>query len=333
MLREVHLGGQLGKRFGRHHKFDIATPAEALRALEANHPGFMNEVVRLGEQGYGYRVLHGKSFKLGIDDGKELLQPCSGAIRIQPEIMGSKRGGIGQILMAVVLVAAAVYTGGLAAVGPTQLFGMSATTVSSSLMSAGIAMAVGGVIQLLSPQQGASTPDEDKSNPSYVFDGAVNTMAQGHPVPVGYGEMIVGSAVISAGIDVTEEAIAPSAANNPTYTDGEGNVVLYPAPTLVWDNNIGNYRLPNGEKLLFDSVWNESLGTFEVANFRTADGRLPVLNATPPAQPRYDIPNPTSTAKWRKSGSTFYWSVMSGVDITYVSANQRWEIPESYSGV
>jgi predicted phage tail protein len=32
----------------------------------------------------------------------------------------------------------------------------------------------------------------------------VNTTAQGHPVPVGYGRMIVGSAVISAGIDVDE---------------------------------------------------------------------------------------------------------------------------------
>jgi len=39
---------------------------------------------------------------------------------------------------------------------------------------------------------------------SYVFNGAVNTTAQGHPVPVGYGRMIVGSAVISAGIDVDE---------------------------------------------------------------------------------------------------------------------------------
>ncbi|HNQ32149.1 MAG TPA: hypothetical protein PKJ93_00055, partial [Methanoculleus sp.] len=37
--------------------------------------------------------------------------------------------------------------------------------------------------------------------------GPVNTMAQGHPVPVGYGEMIVGSAVISAGIEIDEVAV------------------------------------------------------------------------------------------------------------------------------
>jgi predicted phage tail protein len=45
-----------------------------------------------------------------------------------------------------------------------------------------------------------------ENKPSFLFDGPVNTIAQGHPVPVGYGEMYVGSAVISAGI-VTEEIV------------------------------------------------------------------------------------------------------------------------------
>ena len=39
---------------------------------------------------------------------------------------------------------------------------------------------------------------------SYTFSGPVNTTAQGQPVPVGYGRLIVGGAVISAGI-TTEE--------------------------------------------------------------------------------------------------------------------------------
>ena len=34
----------------------------------------------------------------------------------------------------------------------------------------------------------------------YHFNGVVNTTAQGNPVPLGYGRMIVGSAVVSAGI-------------------------------------------------------------------------------------------------------------------------------------
>ena len=55
------------------------------------------------------------------------------------------------------------------------------------------------------PTPKATEPSERPENkPSYSFNGAVNTTAQGHPVPVGYGRLIVGSAVISAGIDVDE---------------------------------------------------------------------------------------------------------------------------------
>ncbi|HHH1307693.1 TPA: tail assembly protein, partial [Yersinia enterocolitica] len=34
----------------------------------------------------------------------------------------------------------------------------------------------------------------------YAFGGPVNTVAQGNPIPIGYGERIIGGAIISAGI-------------------------------------------------------------------------------------------------------------------------------------
>ena len=46
--------------------------------------------------------------------------------------------------------------------------------------------------------------EKPENTPSTYFDGAVNTTAQGHPVPIGYGKLIVGSAVISAGLTVEE---------------------------------------------------------------------------------------------------------------------------------
>ncbi|MNS78223.1 Bacteriophage lambda tail assembly protein I [compost metagenome] len=69
------------------------------------------------------------------------------------------------------------------------------------MMSMGIAMAMGGVVQMLSPQQkGLSAADSPENGASYNFNGPVNTSAQGNPVPLLYGRMIVGSSVISAGI-------------------------------------------------------------------------------------------------------------------------------------
>lgn len=57
----------------------------------------------------------------------------------------------------------------------------------------------------MSPQpKGLKNGDSPDNSASYSFAGPVNTEAQGNPVPVVYGRMIVGSAVISAGIDAED---------------------------------------------------------------------------------------------------------------------------------
>ncbi|MGS3334490.1 tail assembly protein, partial [Serratia marcescens] len=70
-----------------------------------------------------------------------------------------------------------------------------------SMAYAGAAMALGGVVQMLSPQAGGLRMRQDQDNkPSYAFGGPVNTTAQGNPVGVLYGTREIGGAVISAGI-------------------------------------------------------------------------------------------------------------------------------------
>ena len=78
---------------------------------------------------------------------------------------------------------------------------------STSLIVAGVAMMIGGAVQMLTPIPSSTAQDQNNqpdNKPSYIFNGSVNTSAQGYPVPVGYGRMVVGSAVISAGISVEE---------------------------------------------------------------------------------------------------------------------------------
>jgi predicted phage tail protein len=77
------------------------------------------------------------------------------------------------------------------------------------LGNVGFALALGGVAQMLAPQpkMDAGAGSQEANSPSYTFNGAVNTTAQGHPVPVGYGRLIIGSAVISAGVQVEDIAL------------------------------------------------------------------------------------------------------------------------------
>lgn len=62
---------------------------------------------------------------------------------------------------------------------------------------------LGGVSQMLTPTP--ETPEEDPEN-SFAFNSPVNTSRAGLVIPLIYGERLVGSAVISAGI-TTERVI------------------------------------------------------------------------------------------------------------------------------
>ncbi len=74
------------------------------------------------------------------------------------------------------------------------------------LLVAGIGLLSAGVVSLLSkPPSFNFNQDLDTSvSHSYLFNGPTNTIGEGNPVPVGYGTMLVGSNVISAGYKITE---------------------------------------------------------------------------------------------------------------------------------
>lgn len=192
MLREIRLYGELGKRFGRVHHMAVQSVGEAVRALMANHREFEQA---LRDVAPGYRIWSGST---RLADGAEVNNP-SGAgeiIRIAPAVTGAGGQGVGQTIMGAVLIAAAVIGNIIVPGNP----------ISPYLFKAGVVMVLGGVSQMLSPQPELSSDSgEARSNsPSYIFNGPINTTAQGHPVPVGYGRMIVGSAVISAGLSTED---------------------------------------------------------------------------------------------------------------------------------
>ena len=192
-MKTVRLLGELGKKFGRVIKLDVKTPAEAVRALCVNFPEFQKFVATSDERNVGYRVIVGKEDRK-VD---ELHDPVGKSdIKIVPVLMGAGGdGGIFSIIVGGVLIAA----------GMVGNYFFPGNPVSPYLINAGVAMVAGGVVQLLTPIPDTPQPEEGSENrASFLFNGSVNTSAQGYPVPVGYGRMIVGSAVISAGIDTDD---------------------------------------------------------------------------------------------------------------------------------
>lgn len=175
----------LAKKFGRKFTFDVNSPKEAVAALRATVPGFESHLLEHSEP--GYHIFTGKE-NIGVD---QLNHPTNQDIRIVPAITGAKKGGALQVILGIVLVVVGLFT----------WWGDGTATIQL-----GAALILGGVSQMLfAPPKPKNAAERENPNnrPSYSFDGAVNTAQQGNAVPVGYGRLIVGSQVISAGMYVS----------------------------------------------------------------------------------------------------------------------------------
>ncbi|MBW9244190.1 tail assembly protein [Pseudomonas paracarnis] len=177
-LTNVLLYGRL-RQFGRSFRLSVLSPAEAIKALCVQIPGFERFISNAKSQGMEFAVFRGNK-SLGEN---ELAFSGSGDIRIAPIITGSKRGGLIQTIIGAVLIAVSFIPG------------------FQVLAAPGIALVAGGVIQMLSPQAGGlKTSAAPENTPGYAFGSAKNTTASGNPVPLCIGERRWGGAIISAAI-------------------------------------------------------------------------------------------------------------------------------------
>ena len=196
MLRKIKLYGKLAKFIGhRVLEADVATAAEAVRFLLANWP---EAEAHMNDQ--HYRVSIG-TYDIDLE---ELHHPAGAApISFVPVVAGA--GAVGRVLAGIALIALSflIIPLGIAAAG---------AGIATAVGLAGASLLLGGIAQLLTPTpkvtQGADGQDDPRK--SYSFSGIQNTSRAGTPVPIVYGETIVGSVVISAGIDTVQVAACPS---------------------------------------------------------------------------------------------------------------------------
>ena len=201
MLRKIKLYGKLAKFIGhRVLEADVATAAEAVRFLLANWPELE---AHMSDQ--HYRVSVG-TYDLDLE---ELHHPAGATpISFVPVVAGA--GALGRIIAGIALIALAIAVPGIGlaagAKGAAVIFGTTFSSLSLGIGFAGLSLVLGGVAQLLTPTpkvpQGADKQDDPRK--SYSFSGIQNTSRQGVPVPIVYGETLVGSVVISAGIDTVQ---------------------------------------------------------------------------------------------------------------------------------
>ena len=220
-MKVVKVYGALRKFLGGRCRFEFEadTPAQALKALCVNFPGLDKWLIDREAEGMGFRVTLGRE-AITNDAIEPIVLPWSEreVFSITPVIVGA--GAVGRILAGIGLIALSFLLPGAGLFGTTSIFGISAagatgagvvagsvfgTTLGTIFSSIGASLILGGVAQMISPQPnmgGLTSGREAARLESFTFSGIVNTAKQGLPVPVVYGRAFVGSAVISAGLDV-----------------------------------------------------------------------------------------------------------------------------------
>ena len=215
MLCTVHLHGALAAQFGSSFNLDVRSPVEAIRALISQLRGF-RRAIRDGH----YRIVKSRETvadSLSLDEIQLRLGRTACGLHIVPVMAGSASGW-GKVLAGVAIVGLAIvapYALGLAGGLSATFGGISAIGFSGisfgSIAGFGALIALGGIAQMLAPSPKAGKGVEDRKE-SFLFGGAENVTAQGGPVPVVFGEFVVGSVVISSGLS-TEEMSTSSATN------------------------------------------------------------------------------------------------------------------------
>ncbi len=182
-MTTIKLSGSLAQRFFRQREYllETGTAQEAFSALKHTVDGFEEFIRDQARRGLRYAIFRNRE---NVGEG-ELTIGGTTEIRIVPIIAGSKSAGLFQTIVGAALIVVGAFTswGG-----------------GGYLVAMGISMVAGGVIQMLTPVP--KTPDQQASpenKPSYLFNGAFNSTQQGLPVPVVYGQMLVGSSVIAVG--------------------------------------------------------------------------------------------------------------------------------------
>ena len=211
-MKVVKVYGALRKRLGQcRFEFDVATPAQAIKALCVNFPGLDKWLVDSEKDGVGYRVAVSKE-KVTEDNLVSLAMPFSDkeVFSITPVIAGAGRG-FGQFLLGAALITAGIFLAPAAAAGGGFFTaGATGTTLSTmgyvslAVGNLGISLALGGIAQAISPQPEPPSLDEAVQLESFTFSNVVNTSRQGMPCPIAYGRLFVGSAVLSSGLDVDQ---------------------------------------------------------------------------------------------------------------------------------
>lgn len=224
---KIHLGGHLGRLFGADWELFVSSPAEAIRAIDANLKGALKQYLNTKGRDKLYKISLGRK-ENGVDEDG-VRGPCGQQdVYLLPVIKG-RNSGVGKILAGIAIIALVFATGGAALGAGGSLFGITAGTVGTIGLGIGASLILGGISQLLTPSPSFNADSQGDSRGSNLFQGNATTVSQGGAVGLIYGRIAVTPMPISLSVTSFDQSapgsIAPGTYNNVGGPGGMVNVV------------------------------------------------------------------------------------------------------------
>lgn len=278
-LTRINLHDSLGDFIGRKTwELKVSSVPEAIRAINTMTNGklfrYLSDEQNKNQE---YEVLvnnktlippNRESVVDDLDKSEFALQYDNlESIDIVPSISGSDKNILGIVL--IVVAVALIATGVGAAAGAGWATGITGTlgVGSTSLIVAGLGLAASGAMILLSkpPKFEPFGNIDQGQRDSYLFNGPVNTVSEGGPVPIGYGELIVGSNVIAQNLQVRDYILRDE--NDPNSTNS-GIIIVDKESQYDWAVNYINSEEYESDKTYYNYIIQEQKRTGRISQIR-----------------------------------------------------------------
>ena len=222
-MTHVKLMGELGEKFGTDWNMDVSSFRDVFRLIDCQADGFKKYLTDCAEEGINFTIQNGEDLLEGTLDA--LIAPVKDTVIITPVAAGAGVKDALKIVAGALLImygpsfikkfdifapggTEIAHTSGIADAGALGSTVNETTTVASKLklnkagvaatkmvQAAGVSLGMEGVMGYLTPD----TPSA--SGKSYLFDGPENNVKQGAPVPILYGQLMVGGSVMNYGLE------------------------------------------------------------------------------------------------------------------------------------
>ena len=192
-MTTINLHGLLAQEYQKQFVLKVDKAKDVVRAIDCNRKGFLRRINELKKEGFHYEII----VKRDSEQTVGLITKNIEQIDLVPVIAGAFTAVIGGL--------AGIFGGGaIATAAATMAVGAGVSALSNALRPKPEQKPdVGGTAATDTTAAAQDEPITFESRAavaSVMFNNMANIASQGDPVPIGYGRLLIGSAVVQATI-------------------------------------------------------------------------------------------------------------------------------------